>query len=123
MARIDLEQIDSETDEAKKRADQTATNVNQLSQDLLNLSKKFFENDLNAKKITVRAEEVKDAANNAHDVATQLGNQYKSANDSLTAKAKKSEVERQRAQQLLQRASKMTVDTNRSLQSLQGNFC
>lgn len=50
----------------------------------------------------------------------QLRDQYKKANETLTTKAASSEVARERAQQLLQRASRITVDTNNKLKELRG---
>lgn len=52
----------------------------------------------------------------------QLRDNYRKANDSLTAKAITSESARERAQQLLQRASKITVETSSKLKELQGEF-
>lgn len=52
----------------------------------------------------------------------QLKNQYKQANDTLTSKSGSSEVARERAQQLLQRASRITVDTNNKLKELRGEI-
>lgn len=49
----------------------------------------------------------------------QLGNNYREANNSLTEKALTSETARARAQQLLQRASVITVDTTSKLTQLQ----
>lgn len=44
------------------------------------------------------------------------------ANDTLTSKSSSSEVARERAQQLLQRASRITVDTTSKLRELKGNL-
>lgn len=52
----------------------------------------------------------------------QLKSQYKSANDTLTTKSATSEVARERAQQLLQRASRITVDTTNKLKELKGSY-
>lgn len=49
----------------------------------------------------------------------QLKNNYREANDSLTEKASSTESARARAQQLLQRASVVTVNTNTKLAHLQ----
>lgn len=51
-----------------------------------------------------------------------MKNQYKQANDTLTSKSASSEVARERAQQLLQRASRITVDTHTKLKELRGKF-
>lgn len=51
-----------------------------------------------------------------------MQNLYNKANITLTSKASSSEIARERAQQLLQRASKITVDTNTKLKELKGRF-
>ena len=48
-----------------------------------------------------------------------MKNDYREANDSLTEKASATESARARAQQLLQRASKVTVHTQNKLAQLQ----
>lgn len=111
------------------------------------LQKDNIRNELDAKDINNQAETVKDSANNAHESATrvrcrivecavrkvcsfnsfpfwlfQLKNDFKTANESLTAQARQTESARARAQNLLNRASKITVDTNTQLTALQGKL-
>ncbi|XP_055695879.1 laminin subunit beta-1 [Lutzomyia longipalpis] len=117
-ARIDLDQIDGETGDAQKKAHETATTVNILTGKLTELGKKFLKNDLDANEIQRQSDNVKDLANNAHELVTQLKNDYKQANNSLSAKAVTSESARERAQQLLQRASRITVETTGKLKEL-----
>jgi coxsackievirus/adenovirus receptor len=50
-----------------------------------------------------------------------LKDQYKDANDKLNSKTQSTEYAREKAQQLLQRAFKITVDTNGKLKELKGN--
>lgn len=50
----------------------------------------------------------------------QLKNQYKEANDKLSSKSESTESAREKAQSLLQRAFKITVDTNNKLKELKG---
>jgi len=115
-----LEQIDSETGDAQQKATETANKVNDLASKLGELQKNFLKNDYDAKEIKQQADQVRDAAHNAHEDATKLRDNYRKANDSLTAKAITSESARERAQQLLQRASKITVETSSKLKELQG---
>ncbi|XP_059611859.1 laminin subunit beta-1 isoform X2 [Phlebotomus argentipes] len=117
-ARIDLDQIDGETGDAQKKANDTATTVNILTGKLTELGKKFLKNDLDANEIQRQSDHVKDLANNAHELVTQLKNEYKQANNSLSAKAVTSESARERAQHLLQRASRITVETTGKLKEL-----
>jgi len=120
LAKSDLEQIDSETGDAQRKASETSNKVNDLSSKLNELQKNFLKNDYDAKEIKQQADQVRDAAHNAHEDATKLRDNYRKANDSLTAKAITSESARERAQQLLQRASKITVETSSKLKELQG---
>jgi coxsackievirus/adenovirus receptor len=117
-ARSDLEQIDSETIDAHKRANETAEIVEKLTSKLSKLQKKFLKNDFDAKEIKTQVENVRQLANNAHEKASNLKNSYKNANETLTQKSITSEGARERAQMLLMRASKITVDTTRKFQEL-----
>lgn len=146
---IHIFQIDGETGDAQNKADETARKVNQLSDKLAEIQKKFLKNVLDANDIKNQSDQVRDSASNAHDEATQvhtysaiykfipiltiflmiflsylnnfpqLRDQYRKANNSLTERALTSESARGRAQQLLQRASKITVDTSSKLKELQ----
>lgn len=115
---VRLHQIDGQTGDASKKATDTAKTVDGLSAKLGDLRKKLTKNDLDAKDIRERTEHIKDTANNAHDLASKLRNQYKTANSSLALKAKTSESARERATQLLQRASRITVETTGKLRDL-----
>jgi len=119
LATIDLEQIDEESIDAQKRANETVTQVNSLNDRLLTVQKNALRNDVDAKDVKSRSEQVKDLAVNAHDLASQLKNNYQQANASLTERARKTEGARERAQLLLARASKITVDTSNKLKALQ----
>lgn len=67
-----LLQIDGETGDAQKKANDTATTVNILTGKLTELGKKFLKNDLDAKEIQRQSDNVKDLANNAHELVTQV---------------------------------------------------
>lgn len=74
---------------------------------------------MDANAIKGKADEVRDAASNAHELATVLQDKYRQANSSLTDKATTSESARQRARQLLLRASKIAGVTNTKLKELE----
>lgn len=112
-------QIDGQTGDAQTKATDTANTVAGLNKELSELQKKLAKNELDAKEIIEKTETVKESANNAHEMATQLRNQYKSANESLSAKANNSESARERATALLQRASRITVEATQKLIALQ----
>lgn len=65
-------QIDGETGDAQKKATETAQKVEMLNQKLANLQKNFLKNDLDAEEIKKQADQVRDSASNAHEVATQV---------------------------------------------------
>lgn len=90
-----------------------------LGKELNELQKKLAKNELDAKEINLKTDRVKESANNAHELATQLRNEYKSANESLSTKAKTSESARERATALLQRASRVTLEATGKLNELQ----
>lgn len=72
LAKSDLEQIDSETGEAQRKASETANKVTDLSSKLNELQKNFLKNDYDAKEIKQQADQVRDAAHNAHEDATKV---------------------------------------------------
>lgn len=90
-----------------------------LTKELSELQKKLVKNEQDAKEINLKTDKVKESANNAHELATQLRNDYKSANESLITKAKTSESARERATALLNRASRITLEATSKLQQLQ----
>lgn len=65
-------QIDGETGDAQNKADETARKVNQLSEQLGELQKKFLKNVLDATDIKNQSDQVRDSASNTHDAATQV---------------------------------------------------
>lgn len=62
---------------------------------------------------------MRDATNNAHELAAVLLERYRQANASLTDKAATSEAARQRARLLLGRASKIAGVTSAKLKELE----
>lgn len=65
-------QIDKETDDAHKRANGTASKVEELKTRLNKLHVSNVQNDQDAEEIIKQAETVKESANTAHDLATQV---------------------------------------------------
>lgn len=117
-AKSDLEEINSDAQRARDSVDETAAAVEALQSKLNKLQRKFLKNSHDAKEVKSQAEAAKDLSSDAHEKAKKLKNQYKYANDTLNSKASSSEYAREKAQQLLQRASKITVDTNNKLKEL-----
>lgn len=65
-------QIDGETGDAQNKAAETSRKVDTLQEKLNELQKNFLRNDLDAKEIKNQADQVRDSASNAHELATQV---------------------------------------------------
>lgn len=65
-------QIDGETIEAQVKANETATKVDQLLEELNKLQKNVLKNEFEAKEIKTQSDIVREAANNAHDGAIKV---------------------------------------------------
>ncbi|XP_037959538.1 laminin subunit beta-1 [Teleopsis dalmanni] len=119
LAAKDLDQIDLETSEAEAPANATASQVEELAKKVNRLQKNILKNELDAKEIKKEANRVKDSAIEARTDANNLKSSATVANQTLIERAQRSEDARKRAKKLLQRASKLTVDTNEKLRELQ----
>lgn len=118
LADNDLEQIDLETKEAESPANATAQQVEDLARKVQSLQKSILKNNLDANEITKEANQVKLEALRARGEASNLQSSTSATNQTLTDRASRSENARERAKLLLQRASKLTVDTNEKLEEL-----
>lgn len=118
LAAKDLDQIDTETSEAEAPANATAQHVEELAKKVNRLQKNILKNEIDAKDVKNEADKVKESAKNAHADAQKLQYSSSAANQTLTDRAIHSENARERAKQLLQRASKLTVDTKEKLSEL-----
>lgn len=118
LAADDLNEIDQETKDAEAPANSTAQQVEELAKKVSRLQKNIVRNDLDAKEIKKEAYKVNESANSALTQAKELRSSAQNANRTLTDRAARSESARERAKKLLQRASKLTVDTNEKLQEL-----
>ncbi|XP_034670103.1 laminin subunit beta-1 [Drosophila subobscura] len=118
LAAKDLEKIDEETNAAESPANHTAQQVEELAKKVQRLQNNIVKNDRDAKEITKEASRVKLEAMRARGEANNLQSSTSATNQTLTDRASRSENARERAKQLLQRASKLTVDTNAKLKDL-----
>lgn len=118
LAAKDLEKIDEETNAAEAPANKTAQQVEELAKKLQRLQNNIVKNDRDAKEITKEAANVKLEAMRAAGEANNLQSATSATNQTLTDRASRSENARERAKQLLTRASKLTVDTNAKLRDL-----
>lgn len=57
---------------AQLKANETAVKVDSLNEQLGQLQKNFLKNDYDAKEIKSQSDQVREAANNAHESATQV---------------------------------------------------
>ncbi|EDW03702.1 laminin subunit beta-1 [Drosophila grimshawi] len=118
LAAKDLEEIDRETKEAESPANVTAKQVEDLAKKVQRLQKNILKNELDAKEITKEANRVKLEAIRSRGEASNLQFLTSATNQTLTDRAIHSENARERAKQLLQRASMLTVDTTEKLNEL-----
>nr|XP_036214745.1 laminin subunit beta-1 [Bactrocera oleae]XP_036214746.1 laminin subunit beta-1 [Bactrocera oleae] len=119
LAAKDLDQIDLETSEAEAPANATAQQVEDLAKQVSRIQKNILKNELDAKEIKNEAIAVKEGALNGREYSKQLQSATNLVNQTLSDRARNSESARERAKKLLQRASKLTVDTNDKLSQLQ----
>ncbi|XP_073827458.1 laminin subunit beta-1 [Musca autumnalis] len=118
LAAQDLDQIDNETGEAEAPANATVQHVEELAVKVARLNKNIFTNKLDAEEVKNEADKVKESAKSAREDARKLQNASNVANQTLTDRAVRSENARERAKKLLQRASKLTVETQGQLSEL-----
>ncbi|ALC38940.1 LanB1 [Drosophila busckii] len=118
LARQDLQQIDIETEQAAQPANDTAQQVDELAKKVQRLQKHLLKYEMAAKEISEGAQRVKQQAVNARSEASNLQSSTSATNQTLSERATRSEQARERAKLLLQRASKLTVDTNEKMSEL-----
>lgn len=58
--------------DAQRKANETAAKVDNLNEQLGQLQRNFLKNDYDAKEIKSQSDQVREAANNAHESATQV---------------------------------------------------
>lgn len=118
-AQNDLNPIGSKTDEAQMKANETTEEVERLRIRLGNLQKSILKIENDAQQVKAEAGEVVVKAESAQEQARDLRQKYQAANSSLAERADQSSNSRQRAQELLQRATNLASETQLQLKQLQ----
>ncbi|XP_077296582.1 laminin subunit beta-1 [Arctopsyche grandis] len=118
-AERDLVPIESETDVAQKKANETMDKVTDLKKKLENLQKNILSIDSDSRLVRSEAEDVVYKADAAEQQARELRQKYTSANSTLTKHAEKSANARERAQLLLDQATKLAAHSQEQLKQLQ----
>ncbi|GBP43432.1 Laminin subunit beta-1 [Eumeta japonica] len=118
-AKNDLDPIALETQDAQMKANTTKEEVENLRLRLGNLQKNILNIESDAQKIKEESSDVVIRAENAEQQARTLRQSFKTTNMSLADRANKTLNSRERAQVLLNRATKLASDTQEQLRILQ----
>ncbi|KAG7305416.1 hypothetical protein JYU34_009487 [Plutella xylostella] len=117
-AKSDLAPIALETDQAQKKANETKEEVEGLRLRLSDLQKNILKIESDAEQVKQEADDVVNRAEGAEQKARQLRQDFKTTNASLTERASQTANSRERAQLLLNRATKLASDTQTQLKLL-----
>ncbi|GLV46313.1 LanB1 [Carabus blaptoides fortunei] len=114
-----LTEIASESSVARSKANETAGKVETLQKNLKNLQENVLKNKLFATEVGKSAKVVEEQAKSSEIQANMLKEEYDKVNKTLVDKSSRSHSSRGRANELLQRALKLTINTNSTLNELQ----
>ncbi|XP_053600524.1 laminin subunit beta-1 [Plodia interpunctella] len=117
-AKDDLIPIAQETEQAQKKANETKDEVDGLRLRLSDLQKNILKIESDADQVKQEANDVVNRAEGAEQKARQLRLDFKQTNMSLAQRADQTSNSRQRAQLLLDRATKLASDTQMQLKLL-----
>lgn len=117
-AKSDLIPIAQETEQAQKKANETMDEVEALRSRLSDLQKNILKIESDAEQVKQEANDVVNKAEGAEQKARQLRQDFKQTNISLSERASQTSNSRERAQLLLNRATKMASDTQTQLKLL-----
>lgn len=104
-------QIDSETDYAQQKANETVKGVIVLEGRLKELQTRFLKNSRDSKEVTEESEKVNKEAKQANDKTGDLESKHQAAAGKLEQKVEESERDQTKASDLLERASKLFHST------------
>lgn len=117
-AKSDLIPIALETEQAQKKANETMEEVEGLRNRLSDLQKNILKIESDADQVKQEANDVVNKAEGAEQKARQLRQDFKQTNISLSVRASQTSNSRERAQLLLNRATKLASDTQMQLKLL-----
>ncbi|KAI8440127.1 hypothetical protein MSG28_001532 [Choristoneura fumiferana] len=117
-AKADLVPIATETELAQKKANETKKEVEGLHTRLSDLQKNVLKIESDAEQVKAEANEVVNGAELAEQKARQLRQDFKQTNMSLADRADQTSTSREKAQMLLDRATKLASHTQNQLQLL-----
>lgn len=119
-AKKDLIKITSESNSALSKANETANKVDGLQKNLKRLQENVLKNNLFAAEVGKSVKVVEEQAKTSENQARKLKEEYDRVNKTLVEKSSQSHSSRDRANELLQRALKLTLTTNTTLTELHG---
>ncbi|XP_068627747.1 laminin subunit beta-1 [Battus philenor] len=117
-AKSNLIPIATETEQAQKKAIETMEEVDGLRLRLSDLQKNILKIESDAEQVKQEANDVVNRAEGAEQKARQLRQDFKQTNMSLAERASQTLNSRERAQLLLNRATKLASDTQMQLKLL-----
>ncbi|XP_050676949.1 laminin subunit beta-1 [Leptidea sinapis] len=117
-AKSDLLPIATETEQAQKKANETMDEVENLRLRLSDLQKNILKIESDADQVKQEASDVVNRAEAAEQKARELRQNFKTTNISLSERANQTSNSRERAQLLLNRATKLASDTQMQLKLL-----
>ncbi|XP_045763447.1 laminin subunit beta-1 [Maniola jurtina] len=117
-AKSDLIPIALETEQAQKKANETMDEVEGLRSRLSDLQKNILKIESDAEQVKQEANDVVNKAEGAEQKARQLRQDFKQTNISLSDRASQTSNSRERAQLLLNKATKLASDTQTQLKLL-----
>lgn len=117
-AKNDLAPIAMETEEARIKAINVTNDVESLRSRLSDLQKNRLKVESDAEQVKQEADDVVNRAKDAELKAKQLQNDFERTNKTLAAQANQTTKSRDRAQLLLERATKLASDTQSQLKLL-----
>nr|AJO16035.1 laminin beta-wing chain [Bombyx mori]AJO16036.1 laminin beta-wing chain [Bombyx mori] len=117
-AKSDLIPIALETEQAQKKANETIEDVEALRLRLSHLQKDILKIESDAEQVKHEADDVVNRAEGAELKARQLRQNFKQTNKSLTERSSQTLNSRERAQMLLDRATKLASETQTQLKLL-----
>ena len=119
-ANDDLIQITGESEAASNLSLKAQEEIGQLQDRLDDLKKKFTQNELDVKKAALEADIASNLSKEAAAGAGDLESQYERAKSALDQKARDSGANKQRAEQLRERAKALAEAANSKYKELQG---
>jgi chromosome segregation ATPase len=117
-----LQQIEAETATGTAKSEESLRKIEDLSDRMDALQKKFTENEINVDKATREAIQAEELAIKAEEDADKLESEYKQVEEQLEAKYNETKSVKERADRLRDRASELYKSTEDKVNRLNGQY-